>query len=169
MTKFLEKKYKILFLLILTALESFGCGTLMFTKKQKTVYGTWRYDWDEEWTQFEKLKWHKHDNFLYINVEKGWAAGTFGKVNNHDNYYYLRPVYKFTVVEPDKAEKEIVVRMGYIENENVLFRSNYLEGCWSEKVTFEPGSRVLDETVVRDYLKEKMELPSKCARKSPPF
>ena len=87
-------------------------------------------------------------------------------MENCDNYYLLRPVYRFKVVGPDKIEKEIVVRMGYIEHQRVFSASKYLEGCWSEKVTFDPDSRVLDETVIRDYEKDYEEIPSKCPRKS---
>ena len=63
----------------------------------------------------------------------------------------------------------MVVRMGYIEDENVWSASKCLEGCWSGKITFEPGSKVLDETVIRDYEMIYTKMHTKCVRKSPPY
>jgi hypothetical protein len=173
MIRYRVQESSLIFVLGLSLLVLLGCSSLnakrLAKKHNRIESANWGYYWDEKWTKIGTLKWHNHDNFLYVNEEEGWAKGTFGKVENHDNEYHLRPVYRFTVVEPSKSEKEIVVRMGYIENEGVFSRANYLENCWSEKLTFEPGSKVLDETVLRDYEIENLEIPSKCLRKSPPY
>lgn len=164
-----QKRPGAVFVVILAVLVAWGCSSLnakQLAKKQEIETGKWEFYWDEEWIKTGTLRWHEHQNSLYINEEKGWAEGTFGKVENCDSYYLLQPIYRFKVVGPDKVEKEIVVRMGYIEHERVFSASEYLEGCWSEKVTFEPGSRVLDETVIRDYEKDYEEIPSKCSRRS---
>jgi len=157
MVKQMKQQCKITLVFTLAALVLSGCVSLniiKLAKIDKTEKGTSEYYWDREWTKIGTLKWYEHDNYL---------------VENHDNYYHLRPIYRFTVVEPNKIEKEIVVKMGYIEDENALSASKCLEGCWSEKVTFAPGSKVIDGTVVRDYVMEYLEIPSKCIRKSPPF
>ena len=172
MVKSMKQQCKITLVFTLAALVLSGCVSLNIIKPakiDKTEKGASEYFWDREWTKVGTLRWYEHDNYLFINEEKGWAKGTFGRVENHDNYYHLRPIYRFTVVEPNKREKEIVVKMGYIEDENALSASKCLEGCWSEKVTFAPGSKVIDGTVVRDYVMEYLEIPSKCIRKSPPF
>ena len=172
MVKQMKQLYKITLLFTLAALVLSGCVSLNIIKHAKIVKtekGTSEYSWDRRWTKIGTLKWYEHDNHLFINEEKGWAKGTFGRVENHDNYYHLRPIYRFTVVEPNKREREIEVKMGYIEDENAWSASKCLEGCWSEKVIFEPGSKVIDGTVVRVYEMEYMEIPSKCIRKSPPF
>jgi len=172
MIKHVEKIDQKMVACILAALILFGCGSLKklnLAKKNKIGKGILAYYWDKKWTKIGTLRWHKHGNSLYINEEKGWAKGTFGRVENHDNYYQLKPVYKFTVVEPNMREKKMVVRMGYIEDENVWSFSKCLEGCWSGKITFEPGSKVLDETVVRDYEMKYMKMDTMCVRKSPPY
>ena len=146
-----QKRPGAVFVVILAVLVAWGCSSLnakQLAKKQEIETGKWEFYWDEEWIKTGTLRWHEHQNSLYINEEKGWAEGTFGKVENCDSYYLLQPIYRFKVVGPDKVEKEIVVRMGYIEHERVFSASEYLEGCWSEKVTFEPGSRVLDEKLL---------------------
>ncbi len=172
MARQLKQQYKIMLVFTLAALVLSGCVSLNLinlAKLEKAEKGTSEYHWDRKWTNIGTLIWYEHDNHLFINEEKGWTKGTFGRVENHDNYYHLRPIYKFTVVEPNKREREIVVKMGYIEDEDAFSASKCLDGCWSEKVTFAPGSKVIDGTVVRDYVMEYLEIPSKCIRKSPPY
>ncbi len=172
MIEFGNQRNRILLVLILAPLILLGNGCVnkqILTMKHERAKGNWEHRWDSGWRVFGTLKWHKHDNSLYVNEEKGWAIGTFGKVENHGNWYHIRPIYKFTVVEPNKGEKEIVVRMGYIEHQTFWSFSKKLEGCWSHKIIFEPGSKILEETVIRDYEMIKTDIPSKCLRKSPPY
>ena len=172
MGKQMKQQGKAAILFILAVLVLSGCVSLNTIKKaktDKTEKGTSEFYWDRKWSKIGTLRWYEHDNYLFINEEKGWAKGTFGRVENHDNHYHLRPVYRFKVVEPNKREKEIVVKMGYIEDEDTWSATKYLEGCWSDKIIFAPDSRVIEGTVVRDYIMEYMEIPSKCIRKSPPW
>lgn len=159
-------------MVILTGLFLLGCGTsriLRVGTRDGVKEGISHYSWDAGWREYGTLSWYPYDNHLYIDEAGGRAKGTFGRVENHDNYYHLRPIYRFRVLEPDGRETAIVVRMGYIRDEDTVARSSGLEGCWSEKVEFTPGSKVIEGTVMRDYEKEYMEVPSTCARKSAPF
>ena len=130
------------------------------TRQQAMVEGNRTYSWDEDWMELGTLIWHKEGSALYINPEKGWAKGTLGKIENLNNSYHLKPYYRFFVVEPNGKEKEVLLQMGYIQNEAFFSISNCLEGCWSQKAVFEPGSQVIEETIVRGYDFEKMEISS---------
>lgn len=157
--------------LFLLSLALSYCSSIdkLVAKRQAMVEGNRAYSWDEEWMELGTLIWHKEGNALYINPEKGWAKGTFGKIENLNNRYHLKPYYRFYVAEPNGKEKEVLLKMGYIQNEAFFSLSNCLEGCWSQKVLFEPGSRVIEETIVRGYEFENMEIPSKCYRVSAPY